>query len=879
MGKLSTLGLIWAILSATLFASNLIDAYELGNEHTYSIANVLRLADAQTDKNRFEYKITGKLQVGSVWGNADEKILKFKLVDPILNVASLKLSNSVLVTRRNDEFYVHWKLGRISQIYINPSEDVSLRNFKKGIANLFQYQLLDGDYVEDDVAGKCHASYKSHSSTAYTKTKSKCAHPDDFRYSRSGNGPLEVVTKSISESAYDVSPDGTIVKLKSKERFNMQLVLNPKVFVNVYSVFQLKSDGVIGEVEKLVGETIDDALKQFAGIIGTSLLSETEQSCLDKECPKFIDLIKENKDLLADEHLGTVKLASSFLKLVQVARKTSTEDFMRVLNARTVKAYKAQIIDLLGATQTMNSHAAAKHDLKYDTEDASELSEKYFQALAVSTRPNEEIIEDLHQFVSDKSKIKDEKLRDTIIQSISSMCQRLTQLPNYNYETLAVAHVERYLLSGLRDCTESDCKKIYIRGLQNLQSIRTVPILFQQALEGDAPVSVAAMRALKSFPFNTWTAEHKSNFKSIFYQANKKFDSTARTVALDVLLAGRPNQAEIQSLIAYLKSDDKQYEVKQYLVQRLKMLADECPKFATLLHELISNDIHLNNYNGLAQRGLSTALSRTFSKAPGFNVSLISIQEMNGGVLKSGIVDLVLEADGKKFSVFSLGIYAGGLSSYVSGGSSDEAEEKYDDPPTAGMELIVQGSYLRPLQLFRGQGELMAHVWSGTASRDTTAYQATTILHDHEETIRLQNGQSLNINIVGALSIDLSGLVNFSIWSRNAKSEVTKSSAFSIQGKLNLDSSFIAIRDEFTVAQGPELDLDTVLDFSGEVKLCMQLSQPPTVVSHVNRQLIQVPKTTKRIVNQRTRRSTLPGVSHALNQKNNDMCNIIHAES
>lgn len=39
------------------------------------------------------------------------------------------------------------------------------------------------------------------------------------------------------------------------------------------------------------------------------------------------------------------------------------------------------------------------------------------------------------------------------------------------------------------------------------------------------------------------------------------------------------------------------------------------------------------------------------------------------------------------------------------------------------MELTVLGVQLRPFVFFASQGELMGHVWSGTASDKTPAYQ------------------------------------------------------------------------------------------------------------------------------------------------------------
>lgn len=121
------------------------------------------------------------------------------------------------------------------------------------------------------------------------------------------------------------------------------------------------------------------------------------------------------------------------------------------------------------------------------------------------------------------------------------------------------------------------------------------------------------------------------------------------------------------------------------------------------------------------------------------------------------------------------------MTSFVSSNSdsNEESEEVQDEIANAGMEITVQGSYLRPLQFFNGQGELMGHVWSGTASEPTPAYLANTLLHDHHETLQIQNGATVHIDIESALSIDLNGAIQLSLWGRNAQIQVNKKYEFS----------------------------------------------------------------------------------------------------
>lgn len=69
----------------------------------------------------------------------------------------------------------------------------------------------------------------------------------------------------------------------------------------------------------------------------------------------------------------------------------------------------------------------------------------------------------------------------------------------------------------------------------------------------------------------------------------------------------------------------------------------------------------------------------------------------------------------------------------------------------------------------------MGHVWSGTASEMTSAYQALVMLQDHLEYLRLGAGIVAELDVKGVASFDLSGKVEISLWNRNAESLVEKS--------------------------------------------------------------------------------------------------------
>lgn len=374
-------------------------------------------------------------------------------------------------------------------------------------------------------------------------------------------------------------------------------------------------------------------------------------------------------------------------------------------------------MDMLAGIQTDESYMAFRTTMNFTDDEHVDNIERYLQSLSVGSRPRQSIISHLLEtFKGDE--VSNEKIRETLIHTISSMANKFANLPGQDYGSQVVKDVRDFLMKSIDECNEDSCKMVYIRGLQNLQSPDTLDKLMELALKESYKVSVAAMKALSRLHKNDLSAR-KQDFKRIFYQRQKKFDTSARTLALDILLRLDPDTIDVIEFVEHLKSADTAYEVKQYLVQQLRMMAEQCSSFNELLMTVLRNDPKVFNWNTYgALKGLSTALSRKFSQYPAFNSSVLSVQEIKGGVLKRGNMDLMMEYEEEKFSAFTLGLFAGGLSSFV---SNDEEEDPNEDTTaTAGMELAIQGNYLRPLVFFKGQGELMGHVWSGTASEPTS---------------------------------------------------------------------------------------------------------------------------------------------------------------
>ncbi|KAL1464053.1 hypothetical protein WDU94_003737 [Cyamophila willieti] len=269
---------------------------------------------------------------------------------------------------------------------------------------------------------------------------------------------------------------------------------------------------------------------------------------------------------------------------------------------------------------------------------------------------------------------------------------------------------------------------------------------------------------------------------------------------------------------------------------------------------------------------------------PDTNGTLLSIQEISGGILKRGTVDVMVESSNETQPLFSLGLFAGGLSSYMSSkddkteGDVSSEDNEVEEAATAGMELTVLGVQIRPFVFFTGQGQLMGHVWSGTASEKTPAFQIMTLLHDHSQFIPLEGGFIAELSLHGGLSFELGGLITMSLWNRNAQSLVEKRAGISILGGIRVDTNFVRSFITYNISSEVELSLSSDINFYNKIAMCMQLKQPDSVIRHNIHKVERIPGSKHRLRKSKYSAVTIPGKTYALNRKNNEMCSTIFAD-
>lgn len=197
---------------------------------------------------------------------------------------------------------------------------------------------------------------------------------------------------------------------------------------------------------------------------------------------------------------------------------------------------------------------------------------------------------------------------------------------------------------------------MYLRALKNMKSENSIPSLLGIVRKGNEKEQVFAWKALRSFEPSLWNDKIIEAAITTFFQLDKKHDSSSRTLALDIILEANPSEEVLRNLIYFLISSCKSFEVQQYLVQSLKMISDKDDEFKQRVLNIIRSDIRLNNYDTLAQKGWSTALRRDFLQSSSSNGSLLTVQEIKGGIVKRGIVNIMMDKDGLSQEIFSVSI-------------------------------------------------------------------------------------------------------------------------------------------------------------------------------------------------------------------------------
>ncbi|XP_032666474.1 microsomal triglyceride transfer protein isoform X2 [Odontomachus brunneus] len=854
-----------------------IRGWEAGSGHRYRLTTTLLFREAIPPKSGGDvgFRLTGELDVTAAWrdpGDPDVFLLKFKLSSPQLWIKSRRapepegfVEHSSKVDESAEKpFLVVWRHGDIQAVYMDAAESVSSANLKRGLASLFQYRTLDDEQIRQrDASGLCNVTYVSLGPQSIQKQKTGCVQSSLPRRKMHPNPVFGVSFASTRNATYMLTHSLLPERVVEHEAHRMTLTSKSDVGTTVLSERTLEQLPQLLSVNPVQADAVKHAIALLQpGYRETDIDLQLEPvTCPDAGCPTIDQTIEKHQQALSAGALGTAKSASAFLKLLPLVKNASPEELHKILKTPRYRQTRMQLLDIYGSASTTAAHKAAMKILRQD--ETGDETERYLWALSLSPTPHIDVANDVLK--RSEETMQNDHVSETYALAAGAMMR-------HHGSVSAIEKARVSLELGLSVCTGDECKLKFLRALRNLKSPDATPTLLEYAFSDNRAISVAAWRALAALPRQSVSDELKNAALRMFYQiGGPRRDSSARTLALDIILESEPSEEVLRDLVHYLGGRDPAYEVYKYLSQRMTQIAEKNERFAGYLKNIyVNSGVRVNNYHTRAQRGLSTAFTRSFLRSPDSNGSLLTVQEVNSGLLKRGIVDVVLETNRHEQAMFSLGLFAGGLGSFVS--SQEEGAEVDDEVATAGMEIDILGVGVRPFVFFSGQGELMSHVWSGTASERTPAFQVLSSLYSYSEHVPLASGFVAEIDVEGAVSFDLAGQIQLSLWSRNAHSLVEMGAGVMVHGGSRVRSSFVQSKAEFSVTMEPKLELSTDVDFYSQVALCMRLSQPANTVKHQVYKIERIPGSRHRLRKTRRLRSHSPGRSYLLNRKNNEMC-------
>jgi hypothetical protein len=175
------------------------------------------------------------------------------------------------------------------------------------------------------------------------------------------------------------------------------------------------------------------------------------------------------------------------------------------------------------------------------------------------------------------------KILCTFVSSTQASCKETKNLEASVFLICVqiIGEVRTSLVDGLLGCTNEECKQKYLRALKNLGLKDTVPVLLQHALFGFKKTSFTALKALRSLPPDSWDDDVKRAATRIYYQLGRRYDSSSRTLAADILLESKPSHDVVRDLLLSLASRaDPAYEVSLGNAFRCGLYLTMCLSFA-----------------------------------------------------------------------------------------------------------------------------------------------------------------------------------------------------------------------------------------------------------------------------------------------------------
>lgn len=766
----------------------------------------------------------------------------------------------------------------VDKVFLVDADPVFSTNIKKGIMALFQVKEDAGERTEVDVCGECKVSYTVPSPGTVSKIKTSC---QNLEIAGQFSSPNKVLGLSVWNKAtvhYELK-NGAIATATSTTRLvsylNLRTSLNGGV-ISSQKLFLERTD----PQNTVTSSSVEDAVKQAEKDTGRSLVmsllpSDDEvQQCTEATCQPPKELAAKLHDDLIKDKVATLASAKAFVKMLRSFRNAGKSTLAELLGSPDSFYIVQQLIDIATAAQTKPAQQALMDLISFEDDYALEYPERYLFAAAYSTHPSESLIRD---FIGVLGKpLPSQTLRESLLLGLASMINTYCHVKEQCQQKV-VKEVQKLLVDGLKKCGEQTCRQMFLRALGNAGLPETVSAILPHTETPSAPMlSGTAIEALRRIHKQFISDAVKQAMLRIFHQSRAQYDSSVQAAALSVLLHNQPSPQVLKDIfLAAL--DQSNFEFSTFVINSILDAAITDLSVRQSLSTVLK-DPSFNNYYVLSQKGKSSIFTNYLAKTADINATYtMYIENSKTGIMKKSGMDVNLLGKLLKQPFLKFGIYAEGLESLLGDEEANGGEKKEDvvpAEPTAGMTFSLMDVLLRHIEFFRGSAGLMSAVWNAP-SELTSALQGNLLLQDHSQRIHLSNGLVIEVEVLGVLSMDLSGYASISLWNRNCESLIKNSGALYIEGSMRLDSTALKSGLVFSGEGQTAINFLSDVDFYElPAKVCMQMKRPKFTFTQSVLKYERL-KGLKRLRRRTRKRSTITAESYFLNKANSEECRVM----
>ncbi|CAB3230183.1 unnamed protein product [Arctia plantaginis] len=842
---------------------------------SYDVETTVLLNDVTRKDKEVGYKIKAILDLAPVWSNQQtEFFLKFDLRSPKLYLRGKHVNadfmpyDSVWDSYKDSTFYAHWKNGEVSSIYVDPEELLDVVNYKKSLASLLQFQILDGEYNETDVSGPCVALYETISDSVFRKIKRSCIEDIDStviearritRYTL--NPKLNGVDALYADELVTLGDPTLGIKARAWTRLERR-VESPNLPSRANTL-------------SIALQALPAALKPLPLTLA-SAGSDAGDVLSDEELFASLEKIGQS-DIPEAGSREAEEAAEAVLRVLPTLRAATAQRLGVLLEHPDVHSHLSVLCRLLGLAGTRAAYTAVSEFVQISGEDPIQhLSAEYLGAFSLALDPDESVVLDVLRLGEEA---RSEPVADSALLAAAAAAYRASSA---GASTLSQA-VRDALARSLARCKDDQCRTVRLQAVGNLHREDTADLLLEHALRGVSGAAGAGDAALAAVDALSVAPERALTFSRLDRLTELALDERAplelRAAALDLVVQNRAHLPVPLARVARVLYERGPHELRRVLWQRMAALMPEHEDLRRLPSMLKPV---LRGWDAQAHSGTSSVLVReTGWEGAGWRGVLESVQVARGGLLRRGVTSLrARDSRGHSVDALTVRVFTRGLEAF-GGGDAETSPEGEDAPPAegavGGLALSVGGARMRDVTLFNGQAELLGHVWAGTASTPTAVLRALLPLTALASASPLHAGVRLRTRHSAALQLALDASAHVSLWYRTARGELALRAAAAAYTSATLQTAWGSVTANATTTVAPRLRIGADLDFYSTVALCVRTRTD----EHVRRRRVMLAShqgvrrhTVRRT---RTEERRVAGRTLALGRPNDDTCRTLRS--